>query len=149
MDINGRPGAWHDLGPAYEDELADPLGGRRLRVEWILAQNQRAFRPPFDVYETDQHIVIKVEIAGMQEEDFAVALDGRILHISGLRRDSAGKLAYQRMEINYGEFRVDIRLPHAVSESDIRASYDRGFLSVYVPRQPRQRRIPVTESQEE
>ena len=96
--------------------------------------------------ETDDDIVIKIEIAGMHEEDFRISLDGRLLHITGLRRDLAGKLAYQHLEINYGEFRLDVRLPHAVAESEVRASYEKGFLFVFVPRHPRQRRIPVTEA---
>lgn len=116
-----------------------------MEAEWILVSNRRAFRPPFDVYETDRQIVIKVEIAGMQDEDFDISLHGRILRISGIRRDSPGKLAYQRMEVNYGEFRLDIRLPHTVDEAEIEATYDRGFLLVSVPRRPHERRIPVAE----
>ncbi len=134
----------HRVGPAFEDEFADSLAMRRLHGEWTLGAQQRTFRPPFDVYETDQHIVIKVEIAGMQEEDFDISLDGHLLTISGIRRDTPGKLAYQRMEVNYGEFHLDIRLPHIVKEEQVEASYDRGFLLVSVPRQPQQRRIPVS-----
>lgn len=144
--MSGRSEAWHRLGPAIEDEFVDVLRATRFSVEWLAASNRRAFRPPFDVYETDRHIVIKVEIAGMREEDFTIALDGRVLSISGARRDPSGKLGYYRMEINYGEFRLDFRLPHPASEDEIEASYDRGFLSVSVPRRPPERRIPVAEA---
>ncbi len=141
-------GGWrqdeHHVGPAFEDELANSIAMRRLHGEWVLGAQKRTFRPPFDVYETEQHIVIKVEIAGMQEEDFDISLDGHLLTISGIRRDTPGKLAYQRMEVNYGEFRLDIRLPHVVKEEQVEASYDRGFLLVSVPRQPQQRRIPIS-----
>ncbi len=143
--MRGRSEGWHRAGPAFEDEFADSMALRRLHGEWLLGAHPRTFRPPFDVYETDCHIVIKVEIAGMREEDFDIGLDGRILSISGIRRDSTGKLAYQRMEINYGEFRLDIRLPYVVDETEIDASYDKGFLSVSVPRKPLQRHIPVSE----
>jgi HSP20 family molecular chaperone IbpA len=134
---------WHRLsapvGPPDEAAAA-----RWVQVEWILSSNRRAFRPAFDVYETDRHIVIKVEIAGMREEDFDISLDGQVLHIGGVRGDSGDKLAYQHMEINYGEFRLDIRLPFAVDQSSIEAFYERGFLSVLVPRQPESRRVPIT-----
>jgi HSP20 family protein len=136
-------GVWYQVRRSFDGEFAGSLGSRRLPAEWGLATNQRAFRPPFDVYETDGYIVIKVEIAGMREEDFAIAVDGRILHIGGVRDDSADKLAYQRMEINYGEFQLDIRLPAEVDRDAIEAAYDRGFLSVRVPRHPRQRRVPI------
>jgi HSP20 family protein len=137
---------WHHAEPTFREEFSDPLGTGRFHGEWKPAANQSTFRPPFDVFETDRAITIKVEIAGMREEDFSIALEGRILHISGVRRDTPGKLAYQRMEINYGLFSLDIQLPHLVAEADIEAAYDRGFLSVSVPRRPNQRRIPVVEA---
>ncbi|HOG46971.1 MAG TPA: Hsp20/alpha crystallin family protein [Anaerolineae bacterium] len=125
------------------------IGVGRADMEWALSSNRQAFRPPFDVFETDESIVIRVEIAGMREEDFDISLDGHVLHIGGSRGDSSGKLAYQRMEINYGEFRLDIRLPRLVALSEIEASYEKGFLSVSVPRQPQRRRIPIAEVDEE
>ncbi len=144
MDIHGRSEGERRLGPAFEGEFGDSMAARRWQVEWVTASSRRAFTPPFDVYETDQHIVIKVEIAGMREEGFAISLDGHMLRISGVRGDSGAKLAYQRMEINYGEFRLDIHLPYAVDEAGIEASYDQGFLIVCVPRQPQQRRVLIT-----
>ena len=137
---------WYHRRLSFDDEFTGSLGASQLHVEWRLVSNQRAFRPPFDVYETDGQIVIKVEIAGMREEDFSISVDGRVLHIGGTRGDSADKLSYQRMEINYGEFRLDVRLPAEVDWEAIEASYDRGFLFVYVPRYPQQRRVPITQA---
>ncbi len=139
---------WSGALSSYGDDLLQSLGAGQANTEWTLPASRRVFRPPFDIFETDEQIVVKVEIAGMREEDFAISLDGYVLHIGGRRGDSAGKLAYERMEINYGEFRLDIRLPHLVDQSEIDASYDRGFLSVHVPRQPHRRRIPITEAKE-
>lgn len=139
---------WKRAKSPYGDEFLESLGAGQPGTEWAFPSNRRAFRPPFDIFETDEQIVVKVEIAGMREEDFSISLDGYMLHIGGTRGDSAGKLAYERMEINYGEFRLDIRLPHLVDQSEIDASYDRGFLSVHVPRQPHRRRIPITEAKE-
>jgi HSP20 family protein len=139
-----KAGGSYQVKPSFEDEFVGSLGARRLPMEWMLASNRRTFRPPFDVYETDGHIVIKVEIAGMREDEFGISVDEHVLRISGTRGDSGGKLAYQRMEINYGEFRLEIRLPAEVDEEAIEASYDRGFLSVRVPRRSMQRRIPIT-----
>jgi HSP20 family protein len=144
MALMGKVERMYRVEPSFEDEFVGSLGARRIPVEWTLTANRRTFRPPFDVYETDGHLVIKVEIAGMHEDEFGISVDRHMLHITGARGDSGGKLAYQRMEINYGEFRLDIALPLRVDEEHIEASYDRGFLSVRVPREPRQRRIPIT-----
>lgn len=149
MGVRGKSERRVRAQSPYGDEFMESLAAAQPNAEWALQSRRRVFRPPFDVFETDQQIVVKVEIAGMREEDFHLSLDGNMLHIGGTRGDSAGKLAYERMEINYGEFRLDIRLPHPVDQSEIDASYDRGFLSVRVPRRPHRRRIPITEAKED
>jgi HSP20 family protein len=135
----------YQVRPSFEDEFVGSLGARRLYPEWMVMSNRRAFRPPFDVYETDGDIVIKVEIAGVREEEIGISVDAHVLSISGTRRDSGDKLAYQRMEINYGDFTLEIRLPAEADEDAIEASYDRGFLLVRVPRRPRQTHVPITD----
>jgi len=87
-------------------------------------------------------VVVKVEIAGVQEQDFAISLDGKKLTISGIRRDPAAKLGYQQMEILYGNFETDVHLARAIDEDKIEAVYQNGFLSVRLPKvKPRQ--VPV------
>jgi HSP20 family protein len=118
--------------------LGEPVGGQR----WVSARQHKTWRPPTDVYETDDCLVVKVEIAGMAEDDFAVSLDGRRLIISGVRRDPAAKLGYQQMEILYGHFETDVHLSRAVDEERIEATYRNGFLGVRLPKaQPHQ--VPV------
>jgi len=103
---------------------------------------QQVWQPPTDVYETDEHVVIKVEIAGMVEEDFDISLVDRVLVIAGRRRDPVGKLGYQNMEIHYGEFRTAIRVNWALDESAIDATYEKGFLFVRLAK-TKEHRVPV------
>lgn len=118
--------------------LGEPVGGQR----WISTRQHKTWRPPTDVYETDDCVVVKVEIAGMEEADFEVSLDGRRLVISGVRRDPAAKLGYQQMEILYGHFETDVHLSRAIDEDRIEATYRNGFLGVRLPKaKPHQ--VPV------
>ena len=118
--------------------LGEPVSGQR----WISTRQHKTWRPPTDVYETDDCVVVKVEIAGMDEDDFVVSLDGRRLVISGVRRDPAAKLSYQQMEILYGHFETDVHLSRAIEEDKIEATYRNGFLGVRLPKaKPRQ--VPV------
>ena len=149
MDVRGRLVWWYGVELPGEDEVEQARRAGKADMEMALGPHRRAFRPPCDVFETDEHIVIKVEIAGMREEDFRISLDGPVLRIEGSRGDAVEKLTYQRMEINYGDFQLAVRLPYAVNQSDVEASYDRGFLSVSIPRQPQRRRIPVSEANRE
>ncbi len=148
MDVRGRLVWWYGVELPGADEGEDAFRAGKPNMELALGSRRQAFRPPCDVFETDEHIVVRVEIAGMREEDFRISLDGLVLRIEGSRGDATEKLAYQRMEINYGEFRLAVRLPHPVNQSEVEASYDRGFLSVYIPRQPQRRRIPIAEVSE-
>jgi len=43
--------------------------------------------PPTDIYETEENFLVRVEIAGMRDEDFEVAIENNILLISGFRPD--------------------------------------------------------------
>ena len=51
---------------------------------WVLVRHTHTWRPPTDVYETDENVVVRVEIAGMKETDFSVALTDRMLIITVL-----------------------------------------------------------------
>jgi HSP20 family protein len=111
-------------------------------------QHEAMWRPPTDVYETDESAVVLVEVAGLKEGDYDVSLTGRALIVQGIRRDPAEKLSYQQMEIRYGRFRTQVHLPWPLDDQAIVASYDDGFLRV-VLRKARPQRISVQVSQEE
>jgi len=121
--------------------LQEPLPGHR----WLLTRQHKVWRPPTDVYETDSHVIVKVEIAGMREEDFSVSLNAQVLSIGGVRRDPAEKLAYQQMEIPYGQFETEVHIPWTVEEDTIKATYQDGFLVVLLPK-AMPRRVPVVQA---
>ncbi len=112
----------------------------RWRVEFFegaitpLPRARRVWKPPTDVYETDSHIVVKVEVAGMKPEDFEISFSSRTLTISGVRVDPAEKLTYQQMEILYGRFETQVYIPGPIEEDKIEAVYEDGFLKVMIPK---------------
>jgi HSP20 family protein len=118
--------------------LGEPVASQR----WVAARQHKVWRPPTDVYETDDCVVVKVEIAGMEDADFQLSLDGKRLIISGIRRDPASKLGYQQMEILYGHFETDVHLARAIEEDKIEATYQNGFLMVHLPK-VKPRTVPV------
>ena len=90
--------------------------------------------PPTDEYETDEAYIIRVEIAGMREDDFEVAIENHILLISGTRPDFLERRAYHQMEIRFGKFATSISLPGPVNVEQSRAEYKDGFLTVVLPK---------------
>jgi HSP20 family protein len=103
--------------------------------QFLVLRHSHTWHPPTDVIEGEDRLYVVIEIAGMQEGDFHVTLDGRQLTISGTRQSEgqAGS-AYHQLEIRFGEFRTDVALPWAVEENEIEATYSDGFLRIELPR---------------
>ncbi len=111
---------------------------------WRLFVRSPAWKPPTDVYETDNAMVIRVEVAGMREDNFSIELNGRELMIRGIRQDTDERSAFHQMEIRFGEFILSLELPFNISTEQIQAVYNNGFLRIMLPKaQPRQ--IPITD----
>lgn len=126
----------------YTAEESEALrsGGNR----WRNGIRSHIWRPPTDVYETESEIVIRVEIAGMQEEDFSISLKGNHLTVRGNRTDVFERRAYYQMEISFGEFLTEVKLPGPVVSDDVSAEYIDGFLRLVFPKD-KPKKIKVTE----
>ena len=100
------------------------------RAHWV---------PNTDVYETDNGLVVKVELAGMRSEHLEITVEARRMRISGNRPDGcrAAKASFLVMEINYGPFESVLELPEASDLSQAKAAYLNGFLRIDVPLAPR------------
>jgi HSP20 family molecular chaperone IbpA len=113
---------------------------QRDRDQWVVQgyvvwRSNPQFAAPTDVIELADKILVIVEIAGMRADDFTVSLNQRQLVISGTReRPSLPNAAYHQVEINYGEFRVEVQLPDVVDRDEVSATYRDGFLHVELPR---------------
>jgi len=132
----------HDRARARIDQVYEEMVGSS---RWLVAQHTHAWRPPTDVFETDEAVVVRIEVAGMRDVDFNVTLSDQLLVVSGFRQDPTPKMAYHQMEVRYGEFRVEVYLHWAIGESGIQAVYDNGFLQVILPK-TRRRQIRIAET---
>jgi HSP20 family protein len=103
----------------------------------------RTWRPPTDVYETDDAVIVKIEIAGMNPDDIAISFIDRELVVRGNRRDIDAKLSYHCMEIPYGEFHTEAFLTGAYEEDQIEAKYINGFLYITLPKSKQEHRVTV------
>jgi HSP20 family protein len=115
--------------------------------------NQTAvcFRPAVDFYETAQGLVLRMDLAGVAAEDFAISLAGQELVIRGRRKPPppAGLRRFIHLEIGFGEFERRFMLPIPVDPQGIEARYADGVLEVQLPRKfPQTRHIPVTSPSE-
>ena len=101
-------------------------------VSWQVQSS--IWSPPTDVYETDDAYAVRVEIAGMREDDFEVVVENNTLLISGNRPDIPERRAYHQMEIRFGKFATAIGLPGPVNIDHAVAQYADGFLTISLPK---------------
>ena len=93
------------------------------------------WNPPTDEYETEDAYIVRVEIAGVREDDFEVTIENDTLFISGRRQDKSGPpRAFHQMEIRFGKFTTAVHLPGPVNSDDAKAEYENGLLTVYLPK---------------
>lgn len=107
---------------------------RREVLQTVSWHVRSTWRPPTDVYETEQNCVIKLEIGGMRDEDFEVAFENNILMISGNRPDLNERRAYHQMEIRFGKFEIAVEIPVQVNMEKATAGYQDGFLMIVLPK---------------
>ena len=104
----------------------------RHTISWQVRST--TWSPPTDLYETGDNCVIKVEVAGMRDEDFEVAFENNILLIRGNRPDRNEKRAYHQMEIRFGRFEIAVEIPVVVDIEKAVAEYKDGFLIILLPK---------------
>ncbi len=94
-----------------------------------------------DAYQTEDDIVIKAPIAGVQSEDLEVSVTDDMVMIKGERHDehAAGRDNYFCQECYWGSFSRSYVLPVAVDADKAEASLKNGVLTVKIPKLERTR----------
>jgi HSP20 family protein len=92
--------------------------------------------PPCDIYETDQEIVLKIELPEIKKEDVRVTLENNILSLRGERKFEVQveRENYHRVERNYGEFLRSFTLPAFIDGNKILAHFKEGVLTLTMPK---------------
>jgi len=107
------------------------------RVFGPLAWRERRMRPWADVYETEEEVVVKVEVPGVAKENLEVTLSEREATVKGEARkdEESTEEGYYRRERRYGAFTRTVALPAAVVAEQAKATFKDGVLELRVPKQ--------------
>ena len=95
-----------------------------------------AWVPPVDIFERQDHLVIRAEVPGVGMEDMDVRIENGVLTLHGERKQTTEikeENAY-RMERIYGTFTRSFSLPTTVDATKVTATYKDGVLEVTVPK---------------
>jgi HSP20 family protein len=124
------------------DELATVLPAER-RVQ------SGEFRPPLDVFDTEGHVEIVVDVPGVNAAAIRVAFRGGVLLVVGEKTPQpvAQARVFHLVEREFGRFVRAVRVTGAVDVGKARAQVKNGELSIVLPkitdRRGQIRRIPV------
>lgn len=91
---------------------------------------------PVDIYETDDSLVVKASLPGVNPEDVDISVTGDTLTIKGetKAREETKRENYYRQELRYGAFARSFALPTRVQSDKADATFENGILTVTIPK---------------
>ncbi len=103
--------------------------------------------PAMNAWTTEDEEVVTAAIPGVEPEDVDLAIVNDVLTVSGERKidQPSEELRYHRRERMDGKFSRSIQLSFPVDSNKVSATYDKGVLTVRLPRaeSDRPRKISV------
>lgn len=105
--------------------------------------------PQIDVSEADNELRVCADIPGVSQDEVDVTVEGDALTIRGEKKAETeqDRGNYHVSERAFGRFQRSIQLPFTPDPEQVRASFDRGVLTVTIPKtdqaKERGRRIEV------
>ena len=157
---------WRDKSqtPAPREEYPDPFLAFRREVDrmfddFFSGSGPRSVGSSFgswstptlniDLTENEKEIVVIAEMPGLDDKDFEVTVSGDLLTLKGEKKaeheQKNGDSYY--MERRFGSFSRSVRLPFEVKDETVDARYEKGVLTVRIPKpanmQRQARRIEV------
>jgi HSP20 family protein len=106
--------------------------------------------PSVDIYETENELVLKADLPGINEKDIDIRVENNMLTLRGERQfeKTVKEDNYLRVERNYGSFSRTFGLPNTVNTEGVSAEYKNGVLTVQLPKRaeskPKQIKVNVT-----
>ena len=132
----------------------DPFQHLRLFEDAVtrLVSEPRASRPwspAVDILENENELVLKADLPAIKPEEIDVQVENQTLTLKGQRKfeQTNEKGGYHRMERSFGNFVRTFTVPSTVDTERVSADYDRGVLTVRLPKKeaakPRQVKVGV------
>lgn len=136
--------AQREFDRLFKDALTPFLGEGEIST--------RTWAPPVDIYETENDIVLKAELAGVDSKDVEVKVEENTLYLKGERKfeKEVRNESYHRVERCYGSFARSFSLPNSISTDKVKAEFKDGLLTLTLPKReeakPRTVKIDVSKN---
>jgi HSP20 family protein len=110
----------------------------------------RPWSPAVDVFETENELLLKADLPGIDMKDIDIQIENGTLTLKGIRNyeNPAKDGGFHRIERAYGAFTRYFSLPDTVEPDQVKAEYKNGVLTVTLPKKeiakPRQIKVQVS-----
>jgi HSP20 family protein len=121
------------------------LSGLSLRDFPLLPSGEMSWMPAIELKETDQDLILKAEIPGIEAKDLNVEVTEDSVSISGEHREEqkTDEKGYFRSEFHYGKFQRSVPLPVKIRNQDAKAEFKSGILTLTCPKAMEEQRKVV------
>ena len=89
-----------------------------------------------DLVETEDALVLKADLPGLEREDVSIEVKDNVLTVSGERKAEHTEKTdgFYRVERSFGSFSRALALPEGIDAEKVAASFERGVLEVRIPK---------------
>ncbi|MFN8162861.1 MAG: Hsp20/alpha crystallin family protein [Solirubrobacterales bacterium] len=117
------------------NRLFDSFFGRRDGSA-ANGHGSRRWIPAMDLVETEDNLVLRADLPGVDRDDIEIEVKDGVLTVSGERKaqHEEKREGFHRMERAFGRFARSLELPQGVAADSVRASFERGVLGVRMPK---------------
>jgi|SRR5882672_1513653 len=138
------PATWPDLSRLFgadpfrlmHETLRDPIGGFGQLDRWFGDFSPSLFQPRVDVVDDGNALSITAELPGMDRADVEILIEDDALILRGEKRleNKSEEKGCYRVERAFGNFQRVIPLPEGTDPQRAEAKFDKGVLTVRVPK---------------
>jgi HSP20 family protein len=96
----------------------------------------RPWAPAVDIMETENELVLKADVPGVELKDIDIQLENGTLTVKGERKyeKEEKNKGFHKMERSYGSFVRYFTLPDTVDADHVHAAYEAGVLTITLPK---------------
>lgn len=95
------------------------------------------FFPALDIYQDKDNVVAELALPGIDPAKVDITIENDVLTVSGSTesKEEVKREDYYRKEVRSGSFSRSVVLPMAVKGNDTQAEYDKGVLTITMPKE--------------
>lgn len=122
-----------------EPFFREPMSRLGQLDRWFGDFSAASFTPSIDVVDEESHLRVSAELPGIDKKDIQLSIEDNVLSIRGEKKnvEESREAGCYRTERTYGFFQRSVPLPADVDSEKAEATFDKGVLTVRMPKAPK------------